>query len=207
MTHPVPQLLLIDFDGVLADISDTRRNQHLARMLGCVTETVSAALAGIARDRRQSEAPAHLDDLQALCATLEQRLQIPVPVTTWVQARMAATTLRRDCQALLVQVARTTPIAVLTNNPTELARPIETLLDIPAIAGRVLTSGALGLRKPDPACYLAACRQLGAEPARTLFIDNLFANAQGARSAGLMADTAHHAQSLRKVLKRFHLLR
>ena len=47
---------------------------------------------------------------------------------------------------------------------------------------------------------------LGSEPARTLFVDHLFRNVQGARAAGLHADTAWHAQSLRRVLRRYQLL-
>ena len=42
---------------------------------------------------------------------------------------------------------------------------------------------------------------------QTRAIDNLFVNVRGARAAGLMADTAHHTQSLRRVLRRFGLLR
>jgi len=70
----------------------------------------------------------------------------------------------------------------------------------------VLCSATLGVRKPDPRIYLAAAERLGSAPARTLFIDHLFRNVQGARSAGLHADTAHHTQSLRRVLRRWHLL-
>ena len=58
----------------------------------------------------------------------------------------------------------------------------------------------------DPQAYLAAAARLGCEPARTLFIDHLFRNVQGARTAGLHADTAWHAQSLRRVLRRYQLL-
>ena len=80
-------------------------------------------------------------------------------------------------------------------------RRIEQLLpDIP-----VLCSATLGVRKPDPAVYRAACTALHCEPARTLFVDHLFRNVQGARTAGLLADTAHHTQSLRKLLKRYQL--
>lgn len=207
MHTPPPTLLLIDFDGVLADVSNTVRNRVLAQRLACEPAALTAALAASSRHDRQAGDSPHHDDLMRLCAGLEAQLHHPVRVNDWIQARLAATTVRRDCQTLLRQISDHTPVAVLTNNPAALADPIQSLLDIPALSGRVLTSGALGLRKPDPACYLAACLQLAADPTRTLFIDNLFANVQGARTAGLMADTAHHGQSLRKVLKRFHLLR
>ena len=65
------------------------------------------------------------------------------------------------------------------------------------------TGGVAGLQLQ----FQRALQQLEGEPASTLFIDNLFVNVRGARAAGLMADTAHHTQSLRRVLRRFGLLR
>ena len=199
-----PDLLLIDFDGVLADLDERRRHHALAQATGTMASDIAHVLA-----QHPWQPGPHAPDPDAQrCAALEAALAVTVTPAQWHAARMAATTIRRDCQALLLQVSRHTPVAVLSNNPAALSGPIAQALAIDALpASRVLTSGALGLRKPDPACFHAALGQLGASAARTLFIDNLFANVQGARSAGLQADTAHHGQSLRRVLKRFHLLR
>src|SRR5690606_9943679 len=132
----------------------------------------------------------------------QQRLDCAISTGQWHAARMAATTVRRDCRQLLLGIAPSCALAILSNNPAALAAPIAQMLDLPRLdTRRVLTAGALGLRKPNPACFQAALAQLDARPAQTLFIDNLFTNVRGARSAGLMADTAHHAQSLRRVLK------
>jgi len=40
-------------------------------------------------------------------------------------------------------------------------------------------------------------------PARTLFVDDLFANVRGARAAGLHAETVRDGRGLGKVLKRY----
>lgn len=207
MTAPItrPALLLLDFDDVLADFSPSLRNQALARSLSLDASHVAGALVALGRDAVAGSEPQQMD---TLLQRLQQRLECTVSAEHWHAARIAATSVRRDCQQLLLQVRPACPLAILSNNPAALAAPIARMLDLPGLdASRVLTAGALGLRKPDPACFQAALAQLGAAPARTLFIDNLFTNVRGARSAGLMADTAHHAQSLRKVLKRHQLLR
>lgn len=195
----IPELLLLDFDGVLADLDVRIRRDALATMTGQPAEQVARALAA----RRALPEEDSADDLHL--AAFVRALGQPLAPAQWHAARMQATVPRRDCLALLRQAGTRVPLAVLSNNPAALAAPIARLLGLPA--ARVLTSGALGLRKPDPACFLAAVGQLDARPERTLFVDNLFRNVRGARQAGLMADTAHHAQSLRRLLRRFALLR
>ena len=46
-------------------------------------------------------------------------------------------------------------------------------------------SRAVGLRKPDPRIYVLACRELGVEPARTAFLDDIGANLKPARALGM----------------------
>jgi len=71
------------------------------------------------------------------------------------------------------------------------------------LEGRILCSGELGGRKPDPAVFLKAVERLDARPARTLFVDDLFVNVRGARLAGLQADTANDSRSFGKLMHRF----
>lgn len=67
----------------------------------------------------------------------------------------------------------------------------------------------LGLAKPDPAYFQAIVDATGANPAETLFIDDVLANVEGARSIGLHA--AHHprvrgADQLAEILRSYDLL-
>ena len=47
-------------------------------------------------------------------------------------------------------------------------------------------SRVVGLRKPDPRIYLLACRELGAEPSRTAFLDDIGGNLKPARALGMV---------------------
>ena len=48
-----------------------------------------------------------------------------------------------------------------------------------------IESRVVGLRKPDPRIYTLACRELGVEPARTAFLDDIGRNLKTARELGM----------------------
>jgi len=190
---------LLDFDGLLADYEHRIHLRQLADAAGRAPEQVDAVLRTDGLEF--AHARGELDGEQLLQA-LNQRLGSELIAAHWHAARLAATRLRSDCMAVLERVHSDVQVSVLTNNGLLTQPVIEQLLG----TRRVLCSAALGVRKPDPAAYLAACAALGCAPERSLFVDHLFRNVQGAREAGLQADTAFHAQSLRRLLKRNHCL-
>jgi putative hydrolase of the HAD superfamily len=49
----------------------------------------------------------------------------------------------------------------------------------------VIPHRRVGLRKPDPRIYALACRELGVEPARTAFLDDIGRNLKPARELGM----------------------
>ncbi|GAA4860736.1 HAD-IA family hydrolase [Actinomycetospora straminea] len=60
----------------------------------------------------------------------------------------------------------------------------------PAVArfDGVLEAAKLGVLKPDPAAFRAAADALAEDPGRCLFVDDLAANLDGARAAGMAAE-------------------
>ncbi len=54
---------------------------------------------------------------------------------------------------------------------------------------RVLVSGRERVKKPDPAIFNLAIERFSLDPSRTLFVDDVQKNVDGARSVGLLA---HH---------------
>src|SRR5262247_1086330 len=57
--------------------------------------------------------------------------------------------------------------------------------------------------KPDPKAFAIACRELEAEPAECLFIDDALANAEAARAAGWQAIHFKGAAALREELQEY----
>ena len=195
-------LLLLDVDGLLVQYQRAQRVLHLARVLDVAPETAQAALydSGLeaAHDNGTLDGPAYLARLGTLLGST-------VDVATWTAARQAAS---HPQHAVLQRLqALQLPLAVLTNNGALMVQALPSLLPelFPALQGRVFCSADFGLRKPAPAVFLRTLEALGVAPARTLFVDDLFANVRGARAAGLHAETVRDGRGLGKVLKRYQI--
>ncbi len=195
--------LLLDFDGVLVRYARALRVRQLAASLGRGDAQVQAALFDSGLEQRHD---AGLDSTRYL-QLLGDALGTAVSIAQWQAARIAASTPQVGVIERVERVARRMPIAILTNNGALMADTIPRILPSLAAAlhGRILCSGALGGRKPDPNVFQQAMDRLGARAERTLFIDDLFVNVRGARQARLHAETATDSRSFGKVLKRYGL--
>lgn len=201
MVAPRPRLVLFDFDGVLARYSHADRVAHLASTTGCPAATVTAVLFDSGLETAYDSGAL---TTEACLARLGDGLGCRVDEETWIAARVAGNRVDPAVLALASEVASQVPIGVLTNNGALMAEAIRELVAplFPALEGRVLCSGALGVRKPDPAIFARALEHFGMPAADTLFIDDLFANVRAARAVGLRAETARNARTLRKALSR-----
>jgi len=205
MLAPRLDLLLLDFDGVLARYERSLRCAHLAATAGCEPARVMEVLfASGLETAYDSGALSTADYLRRLGDGLGAR----IAEDAWVAARVAACAADPRILAMVALVAQQRPVAVLTNNGPLMAQAIPWIVPdlFPILEGRVLCSGMLGGRKPDAAVYHQALARLAAHAPATLFVDDLFVNVQGARRAGLHADTVRDARSMRRVLVRYGLL-
>ena len=199
----VIECLLLDFDGVLVRYARPLRVRHLAASIGCADAQVQAALFDSGLERAYDSGM----PTDAYLQQLGDALQTTISVAQWQAARSAACTPQTAVIERVARIARTLPIAILTNNGALMAQTIVHLVPplADALRGRILCSGALGGRKPDPAIFTKAVALLGARAERTLFIDDLFVNVRGARQAGLQAETATDSRGFGKVIKRYGL--
>lgn len=75
-------------------------------------------------------------------------------------------------------------VAALTNNwVTSEVRPERARLR--ELFHVFIESSVVGMRKPDPRIYQLTCRELGVEPARTAFLDDIGRNLKSARALGM----------------------
>ena len=199
-----PRQLLLDFDGVLAHYSHERRIAHLAGTAGCEPARVAEVLfaSGL-----ETEYDSGRIDTASYLRRLGDGLGCAIDEAAWIASRLAGS--RADpgvIEQVLAAVART-PVGVLTNNGALMAHAMRGIVAplFPLLEGRVLCSGALGVRKPDAAAFARALDHFGVAAAQVLFVDDVFANVQGARAAGLQADTVTDARTLRRVLRRYGL--
>ncbi|MCR6685614.1 HAD-IA family hydrolase [Pseudoxanthomonas sp.] len=196
--------LLLDFDGVLARYRRERRIAHLAAHAGAGYDRVHAVLYGSGLEARYD---AGVVDTGDYLRALGKGIGAPVDEAAWLAARLAATEADPQALARVLALDGRLRLAILTNNGALMARAIPRIVAplLPRLEGRVLCSGPLGGRKPDPQVFARALDRLGWNPATTLFVDDLFVNVQGARAAGLHADSVRDARALGRVLGRYGL--
>jgi FMN phosphatase YigB (HAD superfamily) len=195
--------LLLDFDNLLARYRRERRVAHLAARAGAPFARVWQVLYEDGLEARYDAG--HVGTAEYL-RRLGEGIGAPVDEAAWLEARIEATTADERALARLLALDPALPMAVLTNNG-ELVVPVvaQVLAPLRPRLRQVLCSGALGVRKPQPQAFQVALERLGWSADGTLFVDDLFANVQGARRAGLHADTARDARALGRVLRRFGL--
>lgn len=204
MIRARPALLLLDFDGVLANYTRTVRIAALAAHCRCEAAQVREALFGsgleTAYDGGELDTDAYLQRLSA-------GLGAQVDATAWIAARVAASRADAGVVAQVLALADRVDIGVLTNNGALMAQAIAQIVPtlFPLLQGRVLCSGTLGGRKPQAEVYRRALDHFGVAPRHALFLDDLFVNVRGARAIGMRAETASGARAVRRALARHGL--
>jgi putative hydrolase of the HAD superfamily len=179
--------ILFDMDGILADYQPTIRVSHIATALERTVAEVRAAIydSGIEADADAGRLGPD-EYLDALGEVIGRR----VPVDVWTDARRQATRVRRGLVGRISSLAsQGVGVAILTNNGQLLAAHWERIAPelFPLFLGRALVAAEFGVAKPDPAVYTRALAKLGWRAEDTLFIDDVQANVDGARAAGLTA--------------------
>lgn len=78
-------------------------------------------------------------------------------------------------------------VTMLTNFAADTFAEAKVMYPFLTLPRGVTVSGEIGLIKPDVAIYERHARDFGLEPSATLFIDDSYANVEGARAAGWQA--------------------
>ncbi len=89
--------------------------------------------------------------------------------------------------------ARGLRVGALTNNwAKETPDPPHPLRELFHV---FVESRAVGLRKPDPRIYQLVCRELGVEPPRAAFLDDIGTNLKTARALGMATIKVDHSDA------------
>jgi len=100
---------------------------------------------------------------------------------------------------LVVRAADHGPVAVCTGAVLSDIAPLLVKFDLLRHLSAVVTAEDVVVSKPDPACYRLACREVDADPARCLAIEDTPGGLQAARGAGcrtLGVTTTHAREQL-----------
>jgi putative hydrolase of the HAD superfamily len=211
MSERKTQAVFFDLDGTLTGFSDEVYGEVLSRVcdelarqygidaakLGALHREMSVAhwrnvSAGVftakngSRDGQQIMLDIWVDALEAAGCSDEAAAHIGHDAY-WA-ARKGIFTIYDDAQPVLEQLHGLLPLVVITNGPADLQEDKLRILGINRYFDLIVSSGAHGIGKPDPAIFQVALDHLQVEPAAAWHVgDNLYADIGGARNAGLKA--------------------
>ena len=180
------KLLLLDLDDVLVDYSHERRCRALAETAGVEPSIIHRAVFSSGLEKRCDLGEFELDEYMD---RLRSEWGLDIPVDDFIAARRASTRIRPNMLAFCEDLAASVSLAIFTNNGYWLQLHAERIVPelMPLFGTRFVSSGSLGLTKPDPDAFILCLRQLGFAAGSTLFVDDKVANVEGARQAGLDA--------------------
>jgi putative hydrolase of the HAD superfamily len=110
-----------------------------------------------------------------------------ITLDQWCEARHEASTPNVGVVEALRLASTLGTVSLFSNNPPPFVATLGVMApDVAAILGpNVLVSCEIGIRKPDPAAYLAAVQHYGARAVDTYFVDDSAANIAGAATDGI----------------------
>ena len=176
--------IIFDMDGVLCTLDDERRLDFLAEHGGLDRAVIAHAIWGSGFESRSDSGHYSADEY---LVEFSSRVGRQTTNEYWIAYRRSGMTPKLDTLALAESLKPTHKLALLTNNGFQLKRNIDAIFPElrPIFGDNIFASAEFGTQKPDPRIYTDLCRVIGAEPDRTLMIDDRPENIDGAIAAGL----------------------
>jgi len=189
---PAYSAVVFDFFGTLTR-SVRRGPQHaeIARALGCDPDVVFGVLDRTFRTRARGvfgSAEATLRWVTEQAGGRPRRAQLQAAMPARIDAVRADTRLREDAVSALTELKRRGLATALISDCTHELPAFLPSLPVAGLLDARVFSVELGVCKPDPRIYLAACEQLGVHPAECLYVgDGGSHELTGAEAVGMTA--------------------
>jgi putative hydrolase of the HAD superfamily len=196
-----------NLDLVLFDMDDVLARYDVATRLGALSQATGLPPAAIRAAIWESDYFGRADsgewDARGCLEEFSKRLGVPVSRDVWVSARRVSLTPFPEMFDLLERLKTSgAAIGLLSNNCALTGETLDELA--PGLRAltepRAWVSAQFGRLKPDPELFRLACARAGADPARTLFVDDLAENVAGARAAGLRGHRFDGREGLERAL-------
>jgi len=191
MTEKI-KLVLFDLDNVLCRYDRWARAARLAEISGTEAKEIYRAIWESGFERLGDDGT--LSPREYLKG-FGDRIGYPLTLDDWLDARKASTGVDQAMLEVVRQLRRSVDVAILTNNSEILVDHIDSLCPElrPLFGQQIFASAKFKAAKPAVVCYQRCLAELGASPARVLFVDDLLENIVGAQHAGLRT---HHFTSV-----------
>jgi HAD superfamily hydrolase (TIGR01509 family) len=178
-------LYLFDFDKTLYAYDFRKRLPALSRMSGVSQYHLAKTWWAAGYEVR-----AELGEWKTATEYLEKFAEVTgarLTLDQWCEARHEASTPNVGVVNALRLASTLGTVSLFSTHPPPCVATLATMApDVAAILGdNVLVSCEIGIRKPDPAAYLAAVEHYGAKATDTYFVDDSASNIAGAQKDGI----------------------
>jgi putative hydrolase of the HAD superfamily len=185
VTRPAPAAVVFDIGGVLERNPRTEWQRRWAERLGRDPDAFRARLDAIwAPGSTGATTLEAIERATAAAFGLDQRGLAELMHDAWAEYLGTLDAGAADFFRSLRPRFRT---ALLSNSFVGAREREAAAYDLPGMCDLIVYSHEVGLLKPDPHIYALTCERLGVAPAATVFVDDVEANVEAARSAGLDA--------------------
>ncbi|HEY7174597.1 MAG TPA: HAD-IA family hydrolase [Micromonosporaceae bacterium] len=175
-----PSALLIDLDGVLR-VFDRARDAGIEHRYGLAAGALTAT--AFAPERLTPAVVGRISHDEWM-AGVGAALGAPAAVAEWQEYHGEVDP---DVRALVVDVRAAGMRVGLATNGTDRLDSDLAELGISDLFDAIVNASAIGVAKPHPEFFAAACRALDVSPGECLFVDDTPRYIAGARAAGLSA--------------------
>lgn len=186
------QAVIFDLDGTMVDTEKLwgEINHRLAARYGTVFDA-SARVRMMGR--RDHESLSIFREHHGIAAPVEELIQVRRALILEDTAAVRENPGLHELLALIDRLGIRK--AVATSSFKEFAHKILGQFDLAGRFDAVLTAEDVAVGKPDPMMFLEAARRLGAEPARSLVIEDAHAGIEAAHAAGMFSIAVPHDSS------------
>lgn len=178
-------VLVFDFGGVIVQTQTQAPRHEWDRSLGLALGTVESIVHG-SESWRQAQI-GRITHEQHWAAVTRQLGLDAAQAAQLETDYFSADAVAQDVVELIErQRARGQRIALLSNDSSWLRDKLNRL-DLTHLFDPIVISAEIGHMKPDAAAYRSLVDRLGVTPERTVFIDDMPANVEGAKAVGMNA--------------------
>ncbi len=196
---PMRKAVIFDWGGVLMRTVDYAPRHRWDRRLGLPEGSVEGVVHG-SKAWEQAER-GEISPNEYWLAVGEQLNLGPTQLSDLRRDFYIGDRLDEALLSLIIDLrAREILIGLLSNNSLEL---LDVLADthLNGLFDGLIISAQTGLMKPDPGAYCAILEQLGVSPSQTMFIDDSWANIEGALAVGMDAIQFEPATDLHPIIE------
>jgi len=184
--------VIFDFDGVVLDSENAEYESHRRIYERCGVQLSVEEWCGAIGVWKEGHDDQHFDRLREQASSTPEREAYHEERRRIFRSLVPAEPMRGIRELLLALQTAAVPTAIASTAPSRWVVPSAERIGVRQLFHTVVTGDDVARRKPAPDVYLEAARRLGADPARSIAIEDSSPGIAAARAAGMKTVAIPH---------------